>query len=126
MCGQRFGAISGSTSSYDLVKDNLAYEPQTAAPQEPGHTQRRGELVGAIVQARDEFAALHGIGPTHVGIPDSHRMDLVSAIGMCGLKVVWLDHDAHGSIMVWRQAGAVNSIGLPAEGGDHPPIGRRA
>jgi len=119
MCGERAGAVDLQVYGGSTGTGSYPFEPvagKAAAPQEPGHTQRRGELVGAIVQARDEFAALHGIGPTHVGIPDSHRMDLVSAIGMCGLKVVWLDHDAHGSIMVWRQAGAVNSIGLPAEG----------
>ncbi len=71
----------------------------------PGRTGAREVIVAGINHARDEFVRLRGLPPSHVGIPDSYRMDLVGD-SACGLQIRWLDGDAHCGIIVWREAGA--------------------
>jgi len=95
MCGTRAGSMIGfGVGSAD---DRGALQA--------GCVEIREVVIEGILTVRDEFVRLRNHQPTHVGVPDSYRMDLVGS-SACGLRVVWLDGNAHSGIIVWREAGA--------------------
>ena len=117
MCGTRAGGMIGlgiggdGNSTVDSMNgadrlESLSHERRDdEGGRAPGRTETREVIIAGINYARDEFHRLRGHRPSHVGLPDTYRMDLVGAC-VCGLQVRWLDGNAHSGIMVWREAGA--------------------
>jgi hypothetical protein len=78
---------------------------EPSGPARAGRVALRQALIESICTARDEFVRLHQQPPTHIGVPDSYRMDLVGT-EVAGMRIVWLDGQAHSAPVAWREAGA--------------------